>query len=269
MSKILLKIKLYPDGGAHVTRYLQSGEIDLAEYTYPGHVEVTYHDPCGRCGADVTHAQPLRVKPATCRACAGIAPTLPTPPGDDALDLYTDMPAASPDPGEVARAMNAECADVVTVTLPRDTLGTLRELAADIARVEGYGFFLGGDPRAFHCDPECSTDVERAAHAADCAAWEAGTGTDRGAASTHTHSPDGALLTVATRAVYGLGSYVLHDPAMAAAVTILDAALGVPALHAPGPVPPAWCPECEGHDEHTPGCREAKRQAHAREVSHG
>jgi hypothetical protein len=37
-----------------------------------------------------------------------------------------------------------------------------------------YGSFLGGDPRDFEPDPECSTDAERARHAADCAAWDRG-----------------------------------------------------------------------------------------------
>jgi hypothetical protein len=39
-----------------------------------------------------------------------------------------------------------------------------------------YGNFLGGDPREFHPDPECSTEEERAAHAEACARWEAAGG---------------------------------------------------------------------------------------------
>ena len=37
-----------------------------------------------------------------------------------------------------------------------------------------YGGFYGGDPRNFSPDPECSTETERAAHAAACAEWDGG-----------------------------------------------------------------------------------------------
>lgn len=39
---------------------------------------------------------------------------------------------------------------------------------------ETYGRFMGGDPRRFRPDPECSTEEERAKWEADCAAWERG-----------------------------------------------------------------------------------------------
>lgn len=37
-----------------------------------------------------------------------------------------------------------------------------------------YGGFYGGDPRNFSPDHECSTETERAAHAAACAEWDKG-----------------------------------------------------------------------------------------------
>lgn len=37
-----------------------------------------------------------------------------------------------------------------------------------------YGYFLGGDPRKFSPDPECSTPEEQAAWKADCEAWDRG-----------------------------------------------------------------------------------------------
>lgn len=35
-----------------------------------------------------------------------------------------------------------------------------------------YGAFIGGDPRRFAPDPECSTEVEREAHRAACVEYE-------------------------------------------------------------------------------------------------
>ena len=79
---------------------------------------------------------------------------------------------------------------VVTVGMERDAaiekrdreIADLRALLAECRPyVESqsdygpsYGYFLGGDPRNFTVDPECSTDAEKAQHAADCAAWERG-----------------------------------------------------------------------------------------------
>jgi hypothetical protein len=37
-----------------------------------------------------------------------------------------------------------------------------------------YGSFLGGDPRTFSPDPECSTEAERALHKQHCQEWETG-----------------------------------------------------------------------------------------------
>ena len=70
----------------------------------------------------------------------------------------------------------------------------------------GYGFFPGGDPRTFHPDPECSTEAERARHAADCAAWDRGEFV-AGPACRSTYNDDGSLHSHVTPAGYGLGVY--------------------------------------------------------------
>jgi len=70
-----------------------------------------------------------------------------------------------------------------------------RDLLAVEAYGQSYGYFLGGDPRNFTPDYECSTEAERACHAADCAAW------DRG---EHVSSPNGCeVMTAADAGVDG------------------------------------------------------------------
>lgn len=65
----------------------------------------------------------------------------------------------------------------------------------------GYGAFPGGDPRCFSPDKECSTEAERAQHAADCAA--AATGKLAFVMQAHVWTEEGHL----ARAGYGLGTY--------------------------------------------------------------
>jgi len=85
-----------------------------------------------------------------------------------------------------------------------------------------YGHFPGGDPRAFSPDPECSTEAERAAHAAACAAWE------RGERPTidgpHRPLPDGeeGHMTVSG---FGLGVYQVADEEAADALDQVCAAI--------------------------------------------
>jgi len=46
-------------------------------------------------------------------------------------------------------------------------------MAEDMA-LPNYGPFMGGDPRNFSPDPECSTEEERQRHREACASWERG-----------------------------------------------------------------------------------------------
>lgn len=58
-----------------------------------------------------------------------------------------------------------------------EALDELRQLTRELqerAEESHYGFFIGGDPRDFSPDPECSTEQERAAHKAACDEWNAG-----------------------------------------------------------------------------------------------
>lgn len=96
----------------------------------------------------------------------------------------------------------------------RRMLGKLENIISSEAESITYGFFPGGDPREFTCDPECSTEEERAAHATDCEAWNAweamGETADPPALSVkHGHSTtreaDGTVVSVKW-AGYGLGT---------------------------------------------------------------
>lgn len=74
-----------------------------------------------------------------------------------------------------------------------------------------YGSFIGGDPRDFSPDSECSTDEERAAHKADCAAWDRGERTYSVQHGRVTTPLEGGGLVSASFAGYGLGVNTLHD----------------------------------------------------------
>jgi hypothetical protein len=73
-----------------------------------------------------------------------------------------------------------------------------------------YGHFLGGDPRNFTPDVECSTEEERAAHKAACEAWDRGERPDIGGP----HKPlikDGVVIGHVTICGYGLGVTSMPD----------------------------------------------------------
>lgn len=94
----------------------------------------------------------------------------------------------------------------VTVTVSRRTAWRVLGLVEMEAEEQGYGNFPGGDPRDFTPDPECSTDEERAAHARDCDAMNAGgqalmPSTARWENGSHWHESG-----------YGLGTYVIRNP---------------------------------------------------------
>jgi len=115
-----------------------------------------------------------------------------------------------------------------------EEIDMLREIA-DRVRNEAdfsyYGSYNGGDPREFCPDVECSTDDERALHAADCAAWERGEYIDRGshhqpldAVTVGTqvlevHSEMGAYKTVHH---YGLGMVTYVDEELVKIAQDLD-----------------------------------------------
>lgn len=102
-----------------------------------------------------------------------------------------------------------------------EEIDALRAIA-DRVRLEAesvtYGWFPGGDPREFSPDPESSTDAELARHRADCEAWEAGEGVDRGGP----HVPLGDIGHL-TLSAYGLGSYTWRDPVLLQLANDLDA----------------------------------------------
>ncbi len=85
----------------------------------------------------------------------------------------------------------------------------------------GYGFFPGGDPRDFAPDPDCSTEEERAQHAADCAAWNRGERPKRatpgleyveaGFFKQRDGTPNAAGYAFVERSSYGLGGYQINQ----------------------------------------------------------
>ena len=90
-------------------------------------------------------------------------------------------------------------------------------------RMQTYGAFLGGDPRHFIPDEECSTEAERELHRQHCAAWEKGerpivkiSGIEWTEPTVGTGS-DGKLKTIqegyklVERAAYGLGVNLLTN----------------------------------------------------------
>lgn len=68
----------------------------------------------------------------------------------------------------------------------------------------GYGFFIGGDPRDFTPDPECSTEAERERHRLACDAWDRG----EQVSEPDCVERDGVRLT---RCQFGLGTYEYPD----------------------------------------------------------
>lgn len=90
--------------------------------------------------------------------------------------------------------------------------------------VEMYGHYLGGDPRHFTPDPECSTDQERAAHKAACELWDRG---ERVEFEAHRHEASpidgGGVALVSYDGAFGLGT--LREPVddMAEALRVFDA----------------------------------------------
>lgn len=117
----------------------------------------------------------------------------------------------------------------------RDTLIASREFLPSNEESVSYGAFPGGDPREFTPDEECSTEEEREAWKAACAAWDRGEqvdvpggceyrevepGTERAVANEAIR--DGAAAATASpglvrvaRQTFGLGVYTYADPQVA------------------------------------------------------
>lgn len=107
----------------------------------------------------------------------------------------------------------------ITLTLPTDVAQHVYELAHEFACTESYGHFMGGDPRDFQPDPECSTEAERAQHKADCEAWERGEQVPVDGAYSESKTTDESGRTVylsGHHAVYGLGGMTIRDPLLKA-----------------------------------------------------
>jgi hypothetical protein len=108
----------------------------------------------------------------------------------------------------------------------KTTAESLRRLARQDHAFQGYGNFPGGDPRLFHPDPECSTEDERAKHAADCEAAERNEkgAVEQPSASRTQYDGAGRMVLHITLAGYGLGVYRLPDADLLAAADDLDRA---------------------------------------------
>lgn len=78
-----------------------------------------------------------------------------------------------------------------------------------------YGGFHGGDPRDFHPDHECSTEGERANHAAACKAFAEAEARGEKPVLGDTHEShrdeDGRMILHVARNPYGLGTMVYRD----------------------------------------------------------
>lgn len=90
----------------------------------------------------------------------------------------------------------------------------LRELCLEFrARAEcvSYGYFLGGDPRKFSPDPECSTPEEQTAHREACKRWD------------DADQPEPPMPQCGNSHVgYGVGTTAFEDPMMLDAAECLQ-----------------------------------------------
>lgn len=91
-------------------------------------------------------------------------------------EVYIDNGKKVGDGGNDCPPTEEAKANARLIAAAPDLLAALR-LARDVVAEscemrEGYGAFHGGDPRDFTPDPECSTEEERAAHAAAVAKAE-------------------------------------------------------------------------------------------------
>lgn len=118
---------------------------------------------------------------------------------------------------EALAAVEEERANAARLTA---VLERAREyVAAAAAPEESYGAGAGCDPREFTPDPECSTEEERARHAADCEKAVRGEPIDT---LTGCHVEGAALVNYQG---WGLGTYVYHDEEAGRALADLDDAL--------------------------------------------
>lgn len=78
---------------------------------------------------------------------------------------------------------------------------------------QGYGNFIGGDPRNFHPDPidDGTTQEEMDAWTAACAAWNAGNCEPVQPAGAWLKTADGSDMHI-TYTRFGLGAYEWSDP---------------------------------------------------------
>lgn len=111
----------------------------------------------------------------------------------------------------------------VTITLPAELAAELLERAGSEAVDQVYGGFMGGDPRDFVPDEDCSSPEEREAHRVACEAWSRGEGQQLPASSTWEVADN--TVTHSTRNYFGLGVNTLRDPVMAALATALHSAM--------------------------------------------
>lgn len=130
----------------------------------------------------------------------------------------------------------ADCALCRERTRNDDEVKATRKLLRDarnmlILRGEeaSYGGFHGGDPRDFHPDYECSTEEERAAHAAACVAFAEAEARGEKPVLGDTHQSayddDGRLIFHVAHNPYGLGTMVYRDEEMVGLAARIDDAL--------------------------------------------
>lgn len=130
--------------------------------------------------------------------------------------------------------------EAVAIEAAVEALTYVREYLRDIAQPQPqYGMFIGGDPRDFSPDPECSTEEERAAHKRDCEAWNRGE-RSHSVKFGHEHftgnppplDPSAVSALVVrgvgghvTHAGYGLGVTHMQDPDACEALERVESAL--------------------------------------------
>lgn len=107
---------------------------------------------------------------------------------------------------EVERMLRARLPGTLIDDHAPALIGARDNLRVDYASSQTYGSFMGGDPRDFEPDPECSTEAERAAHRRACEAAERGEPGSQDLAVEHIRElPDGSR-AFAQDQRFGLGT---------------------------------------------------------------
>jgi hypothetical protein len=144
-------------------------------------------------------------------------------------DALAIVPSCCPNCGMPGAALHTVIECLVELVRQRADLRAALDAAREYVEMaaqeeEGYGFFPGGDPRAFHPDVECCKPNELAAHKADCEAWDAGNQVHSVRYGREVTEHEGKVASVHFSG-YGLGTYTYRDPAAVEALGLLERAL--------------------------------------------